>query len=332
MSHIFLAFPVTARANYYGDRALSGLSRLGKVTLNELDRPLTSDELIKASAGCSLIVADRETPGTAELFRRSPALVAFTRCAVDIRNVDVAAASEQGILVTRAGPGFIASVAEWVIGAMIDLGRGITDATAAYRAGRPHVPAMGRELRHSTLGVIGYGHIGRYLCDLALAFGTRVVVSDPRATVSDQRIRQLDLAELLAESDFVVCLAPATVETENLMDASRFAQMKHGAFFINASRGELVDDAALKRALDDGLIAGCALDVGRAPDQKPAPELATHPKVVATPHIGGLTPQAVEHQALETVEQVAAILAGRIPLGAVNADRATRLQSLARQE
>jgi D-3-phosphoglycerate dehydrogenase len=108
--------------------------------------------------------------------------------------------------------------------------------------------------------------------------------------------------------------------------------MKHGAFFINASRGELVDDAALKRALDDGLIAGCALDVGRAPDQKPATELAVHPKVIATPHIGGLTPQAVEHQALETVEQVAAILAGRIPLGAVNADRATRLQSLARQE
>jgi D-3-phosphoglycerate dehydrogenase len=188
---------------------------------------------------------------------------------------------------------------------------------------------MGRELRHSTLGVIGYGHIGRYLCDLALAFGTRVVVSDPRATVSDQRIRQVDLADLLSDSDFVVCLAPASAETENLMDVSRFAQMKRGAFFINASRGELVDDAALKRALDEGLIAGCALDVGRAPDQKPATELATHPKVIATPHIGGLTPQAVEHQALETVEQVAAILAGRMPAGAVNADRATRLKSLA---
>ena len=115
-------------------------------------------------------------------------------------------------------------------------------------------------------------------------------------------------------------------QTANLMDASRFAQMKRGAFFINASRGELVDDAALKRALDEGTLAGCALDVGRAPDQKPAPELATHPKVIATPHIGGLTPQAVEHQALETVEQAAAILSGRIPAGAVNADRATRLR------
>jgi D-3-phosphoglycerate dehydrogenase len=326
VSRIFLAFPLSARANYYGDRALAGLRQIGEVTLNDLDRPLTTDELIAASAGCSLIVADRETPGTAELFRRSPALVAFTRCAVDIRNVNVAAASDEGILVTRAGPGFIASVAEWVIGTMIDLSRGITESSTAYRAGRSLVPTMGRELRQSTLGVIGYGHIGRYLCGLALAFGMRVVVSDPRATVSDQRVRQTDLPGLLAESDFVVCLAPATTETENLMDASRFARMKHGAFFINASRGELVDDAALKRALDEGLIAGCALDVGRAPDQKPAPELATHAKVIATPHIGGLTPQAVEHQALETVEQAAAILAGRIPAGAVNADRATRLQ------
>ena len=210
MSRIFLAFPVSARANYYGDKALAGLRRIGEVTLNDRDRPLSTDELIGAATGCSLIVADRETPGTAELFRRSPALVAFTRCAVDIRNVDVAAASEEGILVTRAGPGFIASVAEWVIGAMIDLSRGVTDATMAYRTGRLQVPRMGRELRHSTLGVIGYGHIGRYLCDLALAFGMRIVVSDPQATVSDQRLRQTDLEELLRESDFVVCLAPAS--------------------------------------------------------------------------------------------------------------------------
>jgi D-3-phosphoglycerate dehydrogenase len=129
----------------------------------------------------------------------------------------------------------------------------------------------------------------------------------------------------LAESDFVVCLAPASAETANLMDASRFGQMRQGAYFINASRGELVDDAALMRALDEGRIAGCALDVGRAPDQKPTAELASHPRVIATPHVGGLTPQAVAHQALETVEQVAAILRGRVPTGAVNAEKATRL-------
>jgi D-3-phosphoglycerate dehydrogenase len=101
--------------------------------------------------------------------------------------------------------------------------------------------------------------------------------------------------------------------------------MKRDSYFINASRGELVDEAALRDALDSGRIAGCALDVGRAPDQMPSPALAAHPKVVATPHIGGLTPPAAEHQALETVQQLAALLRGEVPAGVVNADRAHRL-------
>src|SRR5206468_12417798 len=103
------------------------------------------------------------------------------------------------------------------------------------------------------------------------------VVTDPAATVADPRIRQASLAEVLDESDFVVCLAPANAQTANLMNASTFAQMKRGAYFINASRGELVDDAALKHALDEGRLAGCAVDVGRSADQKPALELASHP-------------------------------------------------------
>jgi D-3-phosphoglycerate dehydrogenase len=106
--------------------------------------------------------------------------------------------------------------------------------------------------------------------------------------------------------------------------------MKPDAFFINASRGNLVDEVALLQALDSGHIAGCAMDVGRAPDQKPSPKLARHPKVIATPHIGGLTPPAIEHQALETVSQVAEILQGRVPAGAVNAASATRLGRLLR--
>jgi len=326
---IYLTFSKTARANYYGERALAALRRLGDVTVNPLDRALDTAELIDSARGSAIIVADRETPGTAELFRHSPDLVAFTRCAVDIRNVDVSAASECGILVTRAGPGFVVSVAEWVIGVMIDLCRGITDAALAYRTGTIPAPKMGRELRNSTLGVIGYGSIGRYLCELALGLQMRVVVTDPVATVADARIRQAAMSDVLGEADFVVCLAPANAQTENLMNAPAFAQMKEGACFINASRGELVDDAALLQALDHGRIAGCALDVGRARDQKPSAELARHPKVIATPHIGGLTPQAVEYQALETVEQVAAIIERRIPLGAVNADRASRMVSSA---
>src|SRR6185436_11046570 len=163
---------------------------------------------------------------------------------------------------------------------------------------------------------------------LGLAFGMRVLVTDPYARVVNPGITQMEMPRLLAESDYVVCLAIATEETENLMNAAAFAQMKPTAFFINASRGNLVDEVELERALDQGTVAGCAMDVGRAPDQMPSPGLARHPKVIATPHIGGLTPPAILHQALETVVQVGEILNGQIPKGAVNADHATRLKRL----
>jgi D-3-phosphoglycerate dehydrogenase len=104
--------------------------------------------------------------------------------------------------------------------------------------------------------------------------------------------------------------------------------MKRSAFFINLSRGNLVDETALSRALDAGQIAGAAMDVGRAPDQMPSSALASRADVIATPHIAGLTPEAIEHQALETVRQVAELLAGRMPRGAVNPDSASRLARL----
>lgn len=328
MDKIFLTFSPQMRANYYGDRALAGLRALGDVRMNPLDRALTSDELVEAANGCRFIVSDRQTPGDASIFERLPELIVYSRCAVDIRNVDVAAASECGVLVTRASAGFVASVAEWTIAVMIDLGRRITESTLTWRGGEFPVPVMGRQLRGSTVGIVGYGNIGRYVCELSLALGMRVVVNTPGPDFPSPPIELLPMDALLAASDYVVCFAPANAETENMFNAERFSKMKPGAFFINASRGELVDERALAQALDSGSIAGCALDVGRAPDQMPSPFLARHPKVIATPHTGGLTPQAVEHQALETVTQVAAILERSIPQGAVNAEHASRLSRL----
>jgi D-3-phosphoglycerate dehydrogenase len=128
-------------------------------------------------------------------------------------------------------------------------------------------------------------------------------------------------------ADFVLPLAVATEETENLIGAAQLKAMKPSAYLVNLSRGNLIDEAALERALDERWIAGAALDVGRAPDQMPSPRLARRPDVIATPHIGGLTPAAMEGQALETVAQVRAILQGAAPEGAVNAAQATRLQA-----
>ncbi|TAN27744.1 MAG: hydroxyacid dehydrogenase [Castellaniella sp.] len=328
MARILLTHPHEALVKYYGDKALCGLQKLADVRLNEVGREWNLDELIEAAQGCDVIVSYRQTAAPAALFQALPDLVSFSRCAVDIRNVDVAAASGLGILVTHTGPGFMASVSEWIMGVMIDLSRQISALSQSFRSGVSPTPMMGRELRGSTLGVIGYGQIGRYVCGLARAFGMEILVSDPHVSVDDAGVRQVGLPELLERSDYVVCLAVATGETENLMDSSSFSHMKSTAFFINASRGNLVDEAALLGALDMGRIAGCAIDVGRAPDQLPSPLLARHPKVIATPHMAGLTPPAVEFQALQTVKQVGVILSGLAPEGAVNAAQATRLSWL----
>jgi D-3-phosphoglycerate dehydrogenase len=159
MATIFLTHPPDALKNYYGERAVASLKALGEVRFNSAGCELSTQELTEAARGCELIISYRQTPGEAELFRNSPELVAFSRCAIDIRNVDVAVASEMGILVTQASAGFVASVAEWVVGAMVDLGRGISAASAVFHAGEVPVAAMGRQLRGATLGVIGYGRI-----------------------------------------------------------------------------------------------------------------------------------------------------------------------------
>ena len=194
----------------------------------------------------------------------------------------------------------------------------------SYHAAHKPEVIMGRQLAGSRLGIIGYGSIGRHLAGIARVLGMEVLVADPFATVSDAAIQHVPLDDLLARSDYVVCLAVANEQTENLIGPAALARMQPHAFFINLSRGNLVDEAALSAALRENRIAGAAMDVGRAPDQMPSPELARLPNVIATPHIGGLTPPAIESQSLETVRQVEKIIAGEAPVGAVNADRWTR--------
>jgi D-3-phosphoglycerate dehydrogenase len=329
MARVFLTHIPDMLRNYYGERALAALRRHADVTIHPGDQVLDAAALAKAAQGCDIIVSDRQTPGPAEFFRQAPdSVVAFLRVAVDIRNIDVAAASRNGILVTRATPGFTASVAEMTVGLMVDLARNVSDSVISYRQGRVPMARPGRQLKGATLGIIGYGVIGQYLAPLGLALGMTVLVSDPNKAIEQANIRHVSLDSLLAESDFVVCLAIANEQTENLMNEPRFAQMKPGAFFINMSRGNLVDEAALTRALDAGRIAGAAMDVGRAQDQMPSLALARRPDVIATPHAAGLTPEAIEHQAFDTVHQVAELVAGRVPPGAVNAEAATRLARL----
>ncbi len=324
---VFLNHTPLMRANYYGSRALSRLQSLADVRLNEQEAPLTSGQLIDAAQGCQVIIAARVPEIPAEVFEQLPDLAALCRVAVDVRNIDIEAASRHGVLVSRASPGFGPSVSEWIVGAMIDASRGISNAVMDYRHSRTPQVGMGRQLAGATLGVVGFGTIGRYLGKLGCALGMDVIVHDPHQPDVAPCRKAPSLQALLEQSDFVVCLAPAVPETANMFSTAAFAAMKPTACFVNAARGELVDEAALLHALDSGQIASCALDVGLACDQMPSLALAAHPKVIASPHIGGLTPQAVEHQALDTVEQVAAMLQGKVPNGAINPEQAFRFSA-----
>ena len=313
LSHGTLSFP-----GYFGERALAALREHAEVVRNMSDVEPRDAALAEAAAGCDAIIAYRGSPGSAATFDAAPGLKAFLRCAVDISTVDVAAASAQGILVTQATPGFVDAVVELGVGFMVDLARGVSRSVQEYRGGGIAQPRPGLQLAGATLGLVGYGRIARRLAEVARAMGMRVLAHDPHGGPHS-------LAEVLAEADIITCLALSTPETRHMMNAACFAAMRPGAFFINLSRGELVDEAALESALESGHLAGAAMDVGSAADQMPNPRLAARRDVIATPHIGGLTPAAAEHQAMDTVRQVAALAARRVPQGAVNAEFAYRL-------
>lgn len=325
---IFLTHVPDMLENYYGPRALAEMRKLGEVRTNQSGKVLDAKALAEAAKGCEIIVSDRQTPGPSEFFPLAPDVCAFMRVAVDIRNIDVDAASSQGVLVTRATPGFMASVSEMAVGFMIDCGRKITDQVIDYRNGLDPEPRRGVQLHGATVGIMGYGAISRHLAPICVALGMTVLVNDPYVKIDDANLKQVELDTLLAQSDFVICLVVANEQTENLMNAANFAKMKKSAYFLNLSRGNLVDEAALEAALDKKQIAGAAMDVGRAFDQKPSLFLAKRPDVIATPHTAGLTPDAIEHQAFDTVRQVADIVAGRIPPEAVNRQKAARLRRL----
>jgi D-3-phosphoglycerate dehydrogenase len=324
MMKLLLTHVPLARHQYYGARALARLQELVEVVLHDGEAPLDRKGVIAVAKDADFIIADRATPVPAEIFASLPKLKVVMRSAIDIRNIDVAAASKAGVLVTQAEAGFVPSVVELAVGFLVDLSRGISRASNDYREGRMPEIKIGRQLSGSTVGIIGYGRISRALAPVLAAMGMKVVVSDPYAQVDDRRFVKRDMPELLAEADYVICLAIANEETENLLDAAAFARMKPDAFFINMSRGNLVDEAALAKVLGEGRIAGAAMDVGRAPDQMPSPELARLPNVIATPHIGGLTPPASESQAFDTVRQVEALVKGELPPGAANPKDWTR--------
>jgi len=323
---VFLTHQPEDLEAYYG-RALPALEAVARVVVNPLERDLTTPELIAAASGCEVIVAHRSAPAPAAVFGALPDLLAFLRCAVDISSIDLPAANAAGVLIGRAEKSFVPSTAELALALMLDLARHVTESTIDFRSGDHPAQRQGVQLRGRTAGVIGYGAIGSYLARALRDLGMLVLVCDPLADATADGFEQCDLGDLLGRADFVLPLAPAGPSTDNMIDAGALGAMRPGAMLVNVSRGELLDEAAVTEALDSGHLGGLAMDVGRSVDQRPSPELARRPGVVATPHLGGLTPENADAQARSSVEQVRAILAGAVPPRSVNAEHAHRLRA-----
>ena len=312
----------------YFKKAYSALKEQCKVIVNPKDRNLNTEEVIEAAHGCQVVICHRATHGKAAIFENLPDLAVFLRPQVDISDIDVAAASANGILVANSVPAFIPATAEMALALMLDLARDVTSSTIVFNSGGIPPSNMGRQLNGSTAGIIGYGAVGSYLAEKLVALGMRVLINDPYVTANDEKIEQVDFETVLGEADFVLPLAAATEETENLIDARAFSLMKPDAYFVNVSRGNLVDESALAAALQEKRIAKVAMDVGRAADQRPSPRLAELPGVVATPHLGGLTVQNAETQAWSAVEQIEALLRAEMIPRSINPEHAERLSRL----
>lgn len=323
---VLVSHRASARPLWFGEQNVSVLAQKVDVVLNEGDRVLFGNELVQRADGCSIILLDRETEVTAAIMDELPGLVAIVRAGVDTRRIDVAAASERGILVSRVQPAYAEAVSELIVGLIIDAARDITKYANSFKSGRVPSTRPGRQISGAVIGLIGYGAIARRLAVTLDVMGAELLIHDPY--ISDiKHGRCVTLEELLQNADYIVPLAPANDETRNLIDAQALSHMKDSAWLINCSRGDLVDEDALLNALDRKVIAGAALDVGLAPDQLPTMRLARHTNVIATPHIGGITAQSVGSQGLQSVQQAFEILEGIIPRNALNKKNATRLRN-----
>ncbi len=260
----------------------------------------------------ALIVRSR-TRVTADLLEHAGRLKVIGRAGVGVDNIDLDAARARGIIVVNSPLATTVAVAELTMGLLLSTARAIPRADAAMKQGKWLKKELeGIELQGKTLGLIGFGRIGREVAHRALAFGMRILAYDP--LIPEDVIRQANvtpssLETLLQRSDFISLHIPLTDETRNLLSSQAFAQMKTGVRLICTARGGIIDEQALLQALKEGKVAAAALDVF-AVEPPALNELITHPNLIATPHIGAQTVEAQTRAAEMIAEEVLAALRG----------------------
>jgi D-3-phosphoglycerate dehydrogenase / 2-oxoglutarate reductase len=282
----------------------------------------TDEELAERIGVYHGIVIRSATKLTAELIEQATNLRAIGRAGVGVDNVDVEAATKRGIVVANAPESNVVTAAEHTMALLLALARNIPQAYESLIAGKwDRSKYSGVELYEKTLGILGFGRIGQLVAQRARGFGMRVLAFDP--FVSAERYRDLGVEkaespeDIYAQADFITIHLPKTPETEGFLNAEAFAKMRDGARVLNVARGGLIDEAALKEALDSGKLGGAALDVFPSEPMTENP-LFGYPNVVVTPHLGASTAEATDRAGYQSAEQVVAALTGGVVSTAVN--------------
>lgn len=271
---------------------------------------ISAEELEGCIADYDGLLVRSRTKVTAKVLANASRLKVIGRAGIGVDNIDVAAASRQGVLVENAPTGNVVTTAEHAICLLLSLLRNIPKGTASMKQNKWEKSALqGTEFFQKTLGVIGLGNIGRIVADRGQGLRMKVIGYSPsldEETAAKLGVEKVELAELLARADFISIHTPLNDATRGLIGESEFAAMKDGAFLVNAARGGIVDEAAAVRALNSGKLAGAAFDVF---EQEPAPEnheLVMHPKVICTPHLGASSAEAQINVAVIVAEQMVA--------------------------
>ncbi len=311
-------------AEAFSETGLAVLRDAGIDVVSVVGQPASALQAALATAD-GLIVRS-ETKVDRALLAFGPKLSVVARAGVGVDAIDVGAATDAGIVVLNTPGANTLAATEQTFALMLSLARHTPEAVASIRAGRwERKPFIGTELAGKTLGIVGLGRIGGAVAQRAAAFGMQLIASDPfisrsRAEALGAELMPLD--DVLARADIVTLHVPLSHQTIGLIDAAKLARMQPHAYLINCARGGVIDEAALLLALDAGTLRGAAIDVV-AEEPPPADgsgaRLHRHPKVIATPHLGGSTVEALERIAIELAHDVASVLLGGPASAAVNA-------------
>ena len=274
---------------------------------------ITAEELLQVVGEYDAIIVRGRTKVTPAVFEAAKKLKVVGRSGVGVDNIDLNAAIEKKVTVVNAPVATSISVAELTMSLMLSLVREVSRADAAMKNGKWLKKDLeGTELFDKTLGIIGFGRIGQLVSERCHAFGMQVIVYDPKLTPESIKLRggfSVTFDELLERSDIITLHLPLNNETRGMINAEAFSKMKKGARIICAARGGVIDEAALLAALESGQVAGAALDVF-ATEPPGQSALASHPRVVCTPHVGGQTVEAQGRAAVDISNEVLSALNG----------------------